>query len=73
MNLIACEKLPENFRACVKTRYRQKEIPCVVNQISDDEIVIEFEEWVKSPAIGQAAVIYDGEYIVGGGTIESVM
>ena len=73
MNLIACEKLPENFRACVKTRYRQKEIPCVVNQISDDEFVIEFEERVKSPAVGQAAVIYDGEYVIGGGTIESVI
>ena len=73
VNLIACERLPENFRACVKTRYRQKEIPCVVNQTCDDEIVIEFEESVKSPAVGQSAVIYDGEYVVGGGTIESVM
>ena len=73
VNLIACERLPKNFRACVKTRYRQKEIPCVVNQTCDDELVIEFEESVKSPAVGQSAVIYDGEYVVGGGTIESVM
>ena len=73
VNLIAYERLPGNFRACVKTRYRQKEIPCVVNQARDDEIVIEFSERVKTPARGQAAVIYDGEYVIGGGTIESVI
>ncbi len=73
VNLIAFEKLPGNFQACVKTRYRQKEIPCVVNQTHDDEFVIEFSERVKSPARGQAAVIYDGEYVIGGGTIESVI
>ena len=73
VNLIAFEKLPGNFRACVKTRYRQKEIPCIVNQTRDDEIVIEFSERVKTPARGQAAVIYDGEYVIGGGTIESVI
>ena len=73
VNLIACGKLPGNFRACVKTRYRQKEIPCVVNQAGDNELVIEFSERVKCPAVGQAAVIYDGEYVIGGGTIESVI
>lgn len=72
VNLIACGKLPGNFRACVKTRYRQKEIPCVVNQSGENEFVIEFSQRVKSPAIGQAAVIYDGEYVVGGGTISAV-
>lgn len=70
-NLISVYNLPENFHATVKTRYRQKEIPCVVNQIGSDEAVIEFRERVKTPAIGQAAVIYDGDYVVGGGTISS--
>ncbi len=73
VNLIACEKLPGNFRACVKTRYRQKEIPCTVNQSGENEITVEFSERVKSPAVGQVAVIYDGEYVAGGGTIESVI
>jgi len=68
-NLISLDKLPENFHANVKTRYRQKEIPSVINQISDDELIIEFNEPVKTPAKGQAAVIYDGNCVVGGGTI----
>lgn len=73
VNMIACERLPENFRGRVKIRYRQREIPCVVNQSGDDEFVIEFEEGVKCPALGQSAVIYDGEYVIGGGIIAGVM
>ena len=42
---------------------------CVVNQSGSDELVIEFAEKQKCPAIGQSAVIYDGEYVIGGGTI----
>ena len=73
LNLIAFDEVPENFHSTVKTRYRQKEIRCVVNQAGHDEIVIEFSERVKTPAVGQAAVIYDGDYVVGGGTISGVL
>ena len=69
VNLIAFDKLPPNFRASVKTRYRQKEIPAVINQVADDEMIIEFQTPQKVPAYGQAAVIYDGDLIIGGGTI----
>ena len=69
INLIAFEKLPENFRANVKVRYRQKEIPAIINQINDNELIIEFNEDIKTPARGQAAVIYDEDFVIGGGTI----
>lgn len=69
VNLVAFDVVPENFSGTVKTRYRQKEIQCMVNQSGDDELVIEFAGRVKSPAVGQAAVIYDGDYVIGGGTI----
>lgn len=73
VNLIAYERLPENFRACVKTRYRQREIECVVNQTGEDELLMEFAGKERVPAVGQAAVIYDGEYVVGGGTITEIV
>ena len=73
VNLIAFGQVQENFRGNVKTRYRQKEIPCTVNQTGDDELVIEFSEHHRIPAIGQAAVIYDGEYVIGGGTITRIL
>ena len=69
VNLIAFEAMPENWRGYVKTRYRQREVKCVVNQVREDELVIEFEEVQRVPAVGQAAVMYDGEYVIGGGTI----
>ena len=69
VNLIAFDVMPENWRGYVKTRYRQKEVKCVVNQTGEDELVIEFEEVQRVPAVGQAAVMYDGEYVIGGGTI----
>jgi len=69
VNLISFDKLPENFHANVKTRYRQKEIPSIINQISEDELIIEFNEPQRTPARGQAAVIYDGDFVIGGGTI----
>ena len=73
VNLVAFDVVPENFSGTVKTRYRQKEIQCRVNQTGDDEVVIEFAERVKSPAIGQAAVVYDGDYVICGGTIARVL
>ena len=69
VNMIAFDVMPENLRVCVKTRYRQKEIACVVNQSGSDELVIEFAERQRVPAVGQAAVIYGGEYVLAGGTI----
>ena len=69
VNLTAFDVMPENWRGTVKTRYRQREVKCVVNQAGEDELVIEFEEQQRVPAVGQAAVMYDGEYVVGGGTI----
>ncbi|MBR6901532.1 MAG: tRNA 2-thiouridine(34) synthase MnmA, partial [Synergistaceae bacterium] len=69
INLIAFDKMPENFCAKVKTRYRQKEIPAIINQINDNELIIEFKEKIKTPARGQAAVIYDDDLVIGGGTI----
>lgn len=69
VNIIAFDELPENFHARVKIRYRQKEIPATINQSGHDELVIEFSEPQRMPARGQSAVIYDGDYVIGGGTI----
>ncbi|MBQ7221697.1 MAG: hypothetical protein IJS28_12045 [Synergistaceae bacterium] len=41
----------------------------MASQSGSDELVIEFSERQRVPAVGQAAVIYDGEYVLAGGTI----
>ena len=69
INLIAFERLPENFHAGVKVRYRQKEIPAMINQINANELIVEFDDDIRTPSRGQAAVIYDEDFVIGGGTI----
>ncbi len=73
VNVIGYDEVPANLRASVRTRYRQREAACVVNQSGSDELVIEFAERQRVPAVGQSAVLYDGEYVLGGGTIARVL
>jgi tRNA-specific 2-thiouridylase len=72
INLITSTNLEKPMRVSVKTRYNQKEQPAAARQTAEDTIRIEFDEPQRAPAIGQAAVMYDGGYVVGGGTITGV-
>ncbi len=69
INLIALDKIENYISAGVKIRYRQKEIPAKIFQTNENELYIEFNELQKTPAVGQAVVIYDGDVVIGGGTI----
>ncbi len=69
INLIAYDKLTEPIRASVKIRYHHKEQPATVTQIDDDKLKIIFDEPQRAITPGQAAVIYDGDTVIGGGTI----
>jgi len=69
INLIACENLFQPQRLTVKVRYLQKEQWASVEQIEPDTVRIVFEEPQRAITSGQAAVFYDGDTVVGGGTI----
>lgn len=58
------------FRASVKTRYRQTDVPCAVTAVGDHSIKIVFDFPQVAIAPGQSAVLYDGEICLGGGIIE---
>ena len=58
-----------SFDCCVKIRYRQKEQPARVTPVGDDRIRIEFAGPQRAVTPGQAAVMYDGDTVLGGGTI----
>jgi tRNA-specific 2-thiouridylase len=68
-NLIVCERLDAPLRAKVKIRYRHKEQAATINQEAADTLRIDFDEPQRAVTPGQAAVIYDGEIVIGGGTI----
>jgi tRNA-specific 2-thiouridylase len=71
LNLIAYEKLDKPLHARVKTRYLQAEQDALIEQIDDKHIRIEFAVPQRAIAAGQAAVCYDGDTVICGGTIAS--
>ena len=61
----------EPFRASVSLRYTKKPGKATVTALTRDRALIEFDEPQRAPAPGQAAVFFDGDDLLGGGTIES--
>ena len=53
----------------VKIRYNHKGVWGTIEKTGKDEVTCAFEEPQRAVTPGQAAVFYDGEYILGGGTI----
>jgi tRNA-uridine 2-sulfurtransferase len=53
-----------------KSRYRQKDAPCTIADLSAEHCVIEFAEpqWAVTP--GQSVVIYESRVCLGGGIID---
>jgi tRNA-specific 2-thiouridylase len=57
------------FRCKAKIRYRQQEQWAVVTPVGADAVNILFDEPQRAVTPGQAAVLYDGDIVLGGGTI----
>lgn len=69
VNFISIEKLTKPMRVSVKTRYSQKEQPATISPLENGEVFVEFDKPQRAITKGQAAVFYDGDVVVGGGTI----
>jgi tRNA-specific 2-thiouridylase len=72
INLISTESIPEEIHAQVKIRYSQDAAGATMLQTGADEIKIKFDKPARAATPGQAAVIYDGDVVIGGGTISRV-
>ncbi len=57
------------FHADVKIRYSQSTASAIVIPAGEKTAEIEFDIPQRAPAAGQAAVFYEGEYVLGGGII----
>lgn len=69
INYMAMEDLSEPRRAVVKVRYAHKGSACLLEKLPDGRVKCTFDEPVRAPAPGQAAVFYEDGYVLGGGTI----
>lgn len=70
-NLIKYAKLPDNFQALVKIRYKDPGKIATIHTINEKYLEIIFHEPVYAVAPGQSAVFYEGNDLAGGGFIEA--
>lgn len=73
LNWISVEGLAAPLRVGAKTRSRQGEQPAVIAPEAGNRVRIVFDHSQRAVTPGQAAVFYDGDTVVGGGTITEVL
>lgn len=57
------EPIRESLRCTVKTRYRQQDIPCVIEPIDDETIRVIFDEPQSAVTPGQSAVFTLAKFV----------
>ncbi len=70
-NWIACDPPSASLHVTAKTRYKQAETPATVFPQENGRVYVEFKAPQRAVTAGQAVVFYDGDTVVGGGTITS--
>ena len=68
-NWFPFENLTAPIEVTAKARYRHKEQPATVSPLSDGRVEVMFHSPQRALTTGQAVVFYDGETVIGGGTI----
>ena len=68
-NWISGESPKQAIRCKVKIRYRQAEQWATVTPCDEHDVHISFDDPQRAVTPGQAAVLYDGDIVLGGGTI----
>ena len=68
-NWISIPELTAPMRVKAKARYRQVEQPATVYPLDNGLVKVVFDEPQRAITRGQSVVLYDGDVVVGGGTI----
>ncbi len=69
LNWVSIENLNKPLEVKARIRYRHREAKAVVSPYKDNTVLVKFEEPQSAITPGQAVVFYQGEVLVGGGTI----
>ena len=70
ISLIPFDRLDAPLTLLAKARYRQDAVPARVEQTGEAELTVEFNTPQRAISPGQSLVLYDGDYVVGGGIIQ---
>ena len=71
LNWIAITRPTQPITAKAKIRYRHPEAKATLTPLDEDRVYVKFAEPQLAITPGQAIVFYDGNIVIGGGTIES--
>lgn len=69
LNFMSIEELDGEMVVDAKIRYSHKGSRATIKRTGPDEVLCLFDEPQRAITPGQAVVFYDGDYVVGGGTI----
>ena len=72
-NWIPFPDLTEPLRVTARARYNQKEQPATVYPEENGFARVVFDQPQRAMTPGQAVVLYDGDLVVGGGTIREIL
>ena len=72
VNWIAIPELTEPMRVTARTRYHQVEQVATVYPAGEGGFRLEFDQPQRAPTPGQAVVLYQGDVVLGGGTITKI-
>jgi len=70
LNWIAIEKLEQPTKVKARIRYAHNEAEAIITPLNEDKVYVKFKEPQMAITPGQAVVFYQGDVVVGGGTIE---
>ncbi|MGI6093811.1 MAG: tRNA 2-thiouridine(34) synthase MnmA [Lachnospiraceae bacterium] len=69
LNFMSISDLEEEREVTAKIRYNHKGDTCTIRRIGEDEVLCTFPRAQRAVTPGQAVVFYEGDYVLGGGTI----
>ena len=70
INFIAFEKLNSPIKLEAKIRYSHNTASATLEQTSENSFHLEFDSPQRAITKGQSVVLYDGDYVLGGGIID---
>ena len=73
VNFIPFSRLEEEIRVKTKIRHKHREADAVISPAGEDRVRARFVKPQRAIAPGQSAVFYNGDMVVGGGVIETVI